>query len=207
MNETLDTWADAERAGLRNGDFLQRAEFHRRYRELDERHGVQLIEGTVYLPSRVPMRHAEAHGKLIAWLGVYALERPALQALPQVTLLLDDVNELEPDAVLYRDAPHRVSADDFLVGAPELIVEIAYTARSIELHQKKRAYARNGVGEYVVWRVLDEAIDWFELREGEYVARTVDADGVIESVQFAGLRLDVAAALAMDVRAVLAQVR
>jgi len=29
-------------------------------------------------------------------------------------------------------------------------------------------YRRNGVSEYIVWRVLDRAIDWFVLRDGEY---------------------------------------
>jgi hypothetical protein len=52
--------------------------------------------------------------------------------------------------------------------------------------------------------VLDEAVDWWELRDGEYVALPADADGVVESRAFPGLRLDVKALLAGDLAKVLA---
>jgi hypothetical protein len=63
------------------------------------------------------------------------------------------------------------------------------------------------VREYVVWRVLDEAIDWFRLRDGEYVLVAPDADGIVASEQFPGLRLHVPSLLAGDLATVLAQLR
>jgi hypothetical protein len=60
------------------------------------------------------------------------------------------------------------------------------------------------VSEYIVLRTGEGAIDWFELRDGSYVARDVDAAGIIESREFPGLRLDVAAMLRRDRATVLA---
>ena len=73
--------------------------------------------------------------------------------------------------------------------------------------QKKNVYRRNGVLEYVVWRVHDGAVDWFVLEDGEYVTLTPDAAGVVESRRFPGLRLAAGALLAGEVAAVLAELR
>jgi Uma2 family endonuclease len=86
-------------------------------------------------------------------------------------------------------------------------VEVAASSASYDLHEKMEAYRRNGVREYVVWRGLDWAVDWFELRDGAYARREPDADGTVESVQFAGLRLHVPSLLAGNAAGVLAAVR
>ena len=57
---------------------------------------------------------------------------------------------------------------------------------SYDLHDKKEAYRRNQVREYVVWRVLDQQIDWFRLEAGEYVRVEPDERGVIESTASRG---------------------
>jgi hypothetical protein len=83
-----------------------------------------------------------------------------------------------------------------------------------ELHRRysarpdiKEAYRRNGVREHVVWRVQDEAIDWFHLQDGQYVLVGPGDDGLIESEQFSGLTLHVPSMLSGDLSAVLARVR
>jgi Uma2 family endonuclease len=197
INDVLDTWTAAERVGLRNGDCYSRPDFHERYLRLGDFHGIELIEGVVYLRGRIPMTHASPHGDVIGWLGRYEIEHPEAEALGTCTVLLDELNEPEPDALLLRRSGMRLE-DDFLASTPELIVEVAYSSHSRDLHQKKRAYERNGVLEYIVWRTLDGAIDWFQLRDGVYVQREPDADGIIASEVFPGLRLDIAAMLAGD---------
>ena len=44
-------------------------------------------------------------------------------------------------------------------GAPQLIVEVAVSSASHDLHDKLQLYERAGVPEYVAWRVVDKAID------------------------------------------------
>jgi Uma2 family endonuclease len=90
---------------------------------------------------------------------------------------------------------------------PELAIEVASSSTSIDTHAKKNAYRRTEIPEYLVWRVRDEAVDWFVLEQGEYVALEPDADGVLESRIFPGLRLNVRGLVSMDLSAVLATQR
>ena len=81
--------------------------------------------------------------------------------------MLDTVNAVQPDAILC-SAPEdggRVWLDHrgYLHGAPEFVCEIAASSASVDLHQKLRAYRRNGIGEYIVWLTLEQKVRWFDL--------------------------------------------
>ena len=89
-------------------------------------------------------------------------------------------------------------------GAPELIVEIAASTASIDLNDKLKAYRRNQVQEYLVWRVYDGEFDWFRLREGKYIKLKPNEEGVICSEYFPGLWLAQSALLTGDLAQVLA---
>jgi Uma2 family endonuclease len=92
----------------------------------------------------------------------------------------------------------QLDAEGYLVGPPELIVEIAASSVSIDLHDKLRAYRRAGVLEYLVWRTLDHQFDWFVLERDEYRSLKPDRQGLIESPGFPGLILAVEALLRLD---------
>jgi len=64
------------------------------------------------------------------------------------------------------------------------VVEIAASSASYDLGDQLRAYRRDGVQEYVVWRVLDRELDWFVLREGTYDRLEPDAACVLRSEVF-----------------------
>ncbi len=107
---------------------------------------------------------------------------------------------MQPDAMLCKPQKGgRVWLDQvgYLHGAPELVVEVCSTIASIDLHSKLRAYQRNGVGEYLVWLVKDKRVLWYELVDGEYVAKKEQA-GKLTSSLFPGLVLDVKALLKLD---------
>lgn len=190
--------------GLENGAVMTRDEFHTLYSRCEGLERVELIEGVVYLPSPIRFEsHAEPQALVLDWLRAYAAGRPGLRAAGPASVLLDERNEPEPDAMLLRTTPGWLSEDGYIAKAPELVVEIAFSTHSRDLNQKKRAYERNGVREYIVWRTEEGAIDWFELRDGVYVAREPDERGRIESREFPGLVLDLRAMLANDRAAVL----
>jgi Uma2 family endonuclease len=84
------------------------------------------------------------------------------------------------------------------------VAEIAASSVAIDLGDKKRAYRRNGVKEYIVWQVFDQRLDWFYLEEGEYLSLPVDGDGVIRSRVFPGLWLAADDLLAGNMTRVLA---
>ncbi len=197
---------------LENGDRLTRSEFERRYEAMPHLKKAELIEGVVYMPSPVHHTvHSRPHAYIVGWLVHYCSATPNVDLGDNATVRLDADNEVQPDALLRIDSAlggaSRISDDDFIEGAPELIVEIAASSESYDLHDKKKVYRRNGVQEYVVWRVYEEALDWFQLREGEYHRLEPDEAGIIRSQVFPGLHLDVKALLAGDLAAVLAAVR
>lgn len=190
---------------LENGDRLTRSEFERRYQAMPQVKKAELIEGVTYMASPLRIRnHGEPHGLVITWLGTYRAFTPGIVLGDNPTVRLDSDNEPQPDAVLFIPGQQaRISEDDYIEGAPELIVEIAASSAAIDLHDKKRAYRRNGVQEYLVWRTLESAIDWFALQDEEYVPLVADERGLIRSQIFPGLWLAASALLAGDMTVVL----
>lgn len=87
----------------------------------------------------------------------------------------------------------RISNDDYVEGAPELIAEVAASSASYDLNDKLNAYRRNGVQEYIVWQIYENRLDWFRLQESRYVSLEPDVTGTIRSYIFPGLWLSVTA--------------
>lgn len=205
----MTTTESVTRPPLESGDRLSRAEFERRYACRPDIKKAELIEGVVYVASPVRVRsHGQPHMMIMTWLGNYVARTPGTFAADNTTIRLDADNELQPDAFLAWDREHRgqaqIDEDDYLNGAPELIVEVAASSASYDLHDKMRVYRRNGVREYIVWQMLENKLDWFRLKDGEYVTVQRDSSGRIESDVFPGLRLDVPKLLANDLAGVLA---
>ncbi len=185
------------------GDCLVRDEFERRFSAMPDLKKAELIEGVVYMASPVRyVQHGEPHHILGFWLGCFRARTPGVISCTDTSLRLDLDNEPQPDLLLalpeHAGGALRIAADGFLVGTPDLVVEIAASSASYDLHQKLGAYRRNGVHEYVVWRTEDAAIDWFVLEGGRYRAQALDADGCYRSRMFPGLWLPVSAALARE---------
>jgi Uma2 family endonuclease len=137
------------------------------------------------------------------WLGEYAISTPGVEAADNCSVRLDLDNEPQPDSLL-RILPEcggrsRTSKDDFVEGAPELVVEVAGSSANYDMHSKKNVYRRNGVQEYVVALTDESAVRWFALHEGQFVDVEPDSGGVFRSRVFPGLWLDSAALLAGDI--------
>lgn len=194
---------------LENGDRLNRYEFERRYNAMPNLKKAELIEGIVYMAAAVRFKsHGQPHGWMVGWLGTYEATALGVALGVKPTVRLDIDNEPQPDAVLLI-APEaggqaRLSEDDYIEGAPELVVEIAASSVAIDLHAKKQAYRRNGVKEYIVWQVLDQTISWFYLEKGDYLDLPADPDGILRSQAFPGFWLAVAQLLAGNMQGVLA---
>ena len=183
---------------LENGDRLTRAEFERRYDAMPHLKKAELIEGEVYMPSPVRQRqHSHPHTRLVFWLASYETDTPGVEAGDNGSVRLDLDNEPQPDAFLIiqpeRGGQARISEDDYIEGAPELVAEVASSSASYDLGKKLNVYRRSGVREYVVWRVLDREVDWFVNREGRFERMPPSADGILRSTVFPGLWLDPAA--------------
>jgi Uma2 family endonuclease len=193
------------------GDTLTRDEFERRYAAMPDVKKAELIEGVVYMGSPVRyVQHGAPEDTLGAWLAFYRLRTPGLGASHNTTLRLDLDNEPQPDLLLRiperAGGLSRVTIDGYLEGPPELVIEVAASSTSMDLHQKLGAYRRNGVREYIVHRVEDGQVDWFALEHGTYVRRQPDANGCLASRVFPGLVLDVTALLHGNLQALHASI-
>lgn len=160
---------------LENGDRLTRRKFERRYAAMPQvkkaELKAELIEGIVYMASpRCYRRHGQPHLFITTWLGTYCAATPGVSAADASTVRLDADNEPQPDAILRLEqgGTSRISDDDYLEGVPELVVEVAASSASYDLHDKLRVYRRNGVQDYIVWRTDDRQLDWFDLQAGDY---------------------------------------
>lgn len=178
---------------LENGDRLNPCEFERRYQLMSNVKKAELIEGLVYMAAALRFRqHGKPHAHIIGWLAQYEAATPGIELADNATVRLDEKNVPQPDVLLRIDKGGKsiISEDDYVEGAPELIVEIAASTVSIDLHDKLKAYERNQVQEYIVWRVYDNQIDWFCLNQGKYSQLIPNEDGVIKSKVYPGLWLN-----------------
>jgi len=197
---------------LVSGDRLTRDEFERRYSAMPHVKKAELIEGRVYMPSPAShLHHSRPQSSVVTFLGVYQAATPGVDGGDNATLRLDLDNEPQPDAFLRvleeAGGQSRLDSLGYLEGAPEFIAEIAASSVSYDLHDKMNAYRRNGVSEYVVWRVLDGELDWFVLRGRAYERLTPEEGGLLRSEAFPGLWLDSAALLRGDMARVLARLQ
>lgn len=164
------------------------------------------------MPSPVRVRrHAIPHNQLGTWLGCYASETPGVECCDNSTVRLDLDNEPQPDLVLIKlpekGGQTRISEEDYIEGAPELAVEVVASSRAYDLHQKKGAYRRNGIREYLAWITGEKRLLWWELREEQYQEIAADSEGLLKSTIFPGLWLDANALLRGDMKGVLAALR
>jgi hypothetical protein len=193
---------------LENGDRLTRAEFERRYDAMPRLKKAELIEGVVYMPSPVRFhRHSNPHFNLIGWLAQYSAATPGVAGGDNGSVRLDLDNMPQPDACLLVLPSHggrvRISDDDYIEKGPELVAEVAASSVSFDLHSKFHVYRRNEVSEYIVWRVEDQAIDWFILRDGRYEHLPLSPTNIYQSEVFPGLQLDPSALIRGDLMTML----
>lgn len=196
---------------LRNGDNLTRDEFERRYAAMPDDVKAELIDGVVYMPPPASFGdHGRPHFKLGGLLSAYEEATPGVIGFSDASVRLDLGSMPQPDLGLLIDpalgGKTRVDPDGYLSGSPELVVEVAASTASYDLHQKLDAYRRNRVGEYVVWRTLDRQFDRFAFKAGRFRPTPADGD-VIRSVAFPGLWLNTAALVAFDSTAAFAELR
>lgn len=195
---------------LENGDKLTKEEFLRRWEATPEIKHAELLRGIVYVnAAAIRIReHGRPHYLLSAWLGAYGRATPGVMVALPSTIELSDEDLPEPDLMMYIDHPvlgnARIDDEGWLVGPAELVIEVAASSASKDLHLKKSIYESAGVREYVVWRTMERGLDWFVLRNGIYEKLQPDpTDGLFKSEVFPGLWLKLETLLVDDENALL----
>lgn len=200
---------------LIEGDRMTTDEFFRRYEADKAVVRAELINGVVYVNARrevvdgqevivppISGGHGRPQALVIGWLTHYELNTPGVEASAPSTVRLSARTAPELDAML-RILPDYggqsvVGEDDYYVGPPELVIEVAKTSAGRDLGHKFEAYQRDGVKEYLVWRSAEGLLDWFVLKRKAYTPMTPAPDAILRSETFPGLWLDIEALLARD---------
>lgn len=183
---------------LEQGDHLDQPTFHARYEAMPADLRAELVQGVVYMPSPLFFGHGELHMMVSFWLMSYLHGTPGLAAADNSSTILGDQDELQPDASLlirHECGGQTRVVDGYIQGAPELVVEVASSSVSYDLHKKKGSHERAGVRELIIVVVQEPQVLWFVLGEGKYAALEPGADGILRSPLFSGLWLDPSALL------------
>jgi Uma2 family endonuclease len=197
----------AEVPPLINGDSLDQPTFHERYEAMPEGTRAELIGGVVIMHSPAKKPHSRNHGRIAKWLGRYEDATPGVEMHIDMSSLLGPEAEPQPDCCLLIAPEYggqTSEKENWTVGVPELVVEVADSSESIDLHGKKADYLKAGVKEYVVVALRQTRVFWFVNRDEALADHPPGPDGIFRSVAFPGLWLEAAALLAGDMIRVLA---
>jgi hypothetical protein len=180
---------------LRHGDHLTQVEFHRRYEAYPEDVKFELIGGIVFMSSPLKILHGTYHLELGLVFTLYKADTPGVQAADNATAILGEKSEVQPDLMMWllKECGGRsdYNKDGYLLGAPELVAEIAGSSRVVDLGRKRKDYLAAGVQEYIVLCIEECEVHWFHFPSKRKLKP--DRNGVWKSRIFPGLWINEAA--------------
>jgi Uma2 family endonuclease len=186
---------------LMAGQHLDQPTFHERYQAMPDGTWAELVGGVVYIPSPVRSEHGDYDDVVSYWIVHYKRFTKGLRSGKNSTIMLDGSGETQPDGHLRipqeLEGQTRIEGG-FIVGAPELIVEIARSSRYYDLGEKRVDYERAGVREYVVVELDPDRIHRFIRRGDRFEDLLPGPEGIYRSDIFPGLWLDSKALFAED---------
>jgi len=167
----------------------------------------ELIGGIVSMGSPLWYGHGGRDQFIAGWIFHYQTSTPRTDGASNTTTIFEDYGEHQPDQSLWitedRGGRSRL-VEGFIEGPRELVVEVGYSSRNLDLGPKKVDYQRAGVAEYLFIGVNPEVVRWFGLKDGRYVDLAPNRDGLYRSEVFPGLWLDSRALFAKDRRTLIA---
>jgi Uma2 family endonuclease len=165
----------------------------------------ELVGGVVRIVSPLSYDHSKVDSDISDWLGRYVWRTPGLRKGMDATVKLARDDEVQPDCLvrIVEGGRSRI-AGAFIEDAPELMVEVARSSLPRDLGEKRLAYERAGVLEYLIAAVDHDEVTWLTLRDGEFAPIVRDDDGLHRSSAFPGLCLDADALFRGDLDALFA---
>lgn len=187
---------------LEPGMRLSQEEFHRRYEQYPADVKFELVDGVVYMASPQKQPHGRYQAVLAAWLVTYESATPGVETLCGSTAILEESNEPQPDLMLRILPSHggksSNTADGYIIGPPELLVEISHTTEYLDREKKGPEYEQTGVSEYLLVLIERQEIHWFDFRSGGMIEP--NRRSIARSRIFPGLWLHIPALLRLDSR-------
>jgi Uma2 family endonuclease len=167
----------------------------------------ELVGGVVYMAFPLLEGHGIGDSNLSGWIFHYRRFTPGVRGVTNVSTILGNDSEVQPDLQLRIREDHGGQArveGGYVVGPPELVIEIGDSSRSRDLGPKKAVYEKAGVLEYLFIGIDPEEIRWFGRRDGRFQEMSRFDDGTYRSEVFPGLWLDARALFAEDLNGLIA---
>ncbi len=176
---------------LESGDLLTHDEYVCRYGIVPDKLKAERINGKVHLMSSLrTAQSGVARASLGYWLSTFVMHDPEVLAAHDATVFLNADNDPQPDLCLLRKAGRtRFDVEGYIIGPPELIVEIAGSSASYDFGEKRDVYEAAGVGEYLVFETGEGIIRWWRSDDGKFL-EIEPVEGVYRSHLFPGLWLN-----------------
>jgi Uma2 family endonuclease len=129
----------------------------------------ELIDGEHYVTPAPRPKHQRVSGRLYLRIASHLEEHPVgrLYYAP-LDVVFTEIDCVEPDLLyLSRERESRQMTEDFLEGAPDLVIEVlSPSTKRVDQGVKLRLYERFGVPEYWIVDTEAERITIFRLQEG-----------------------------------------
>jgi hypothetical protein len=189
------------------GERLDRATFHERYEAMPPNVRAELVGGVVRIVSPLSHIHSWVDSHLSDWLGHYVRRTPGVEKGLAPSVFLAGDGEVQPDCMvrILEECGGRSRVEGgYMVGTPELMVEVARSSLPRDRGEKRRDYERAGVLEYLIAATELEEVTWLTRRDDAFTPFPPNDDGLYRSEAFPGLWLDSAALFAGDLNALIA---
>jgi Uma2 family endonuclease len=156
----------------------------------------ELIDGEFITHSTPYVRHQAVLGNVLFRLGRYCDSNGLAEVLlGPLDVVLSNDSVVEPDGMVIRKERWSIVGENYITGAPDIIVEIVSDeTRQLDEFVKLKLYERLGVSEY--W-IADPVIDVMKIyrRSGSSFVRaaeiSTESGGEIASPILPGFALDV----------------
>ena len=162
--------------------------------EPDDKLKLELDDGKLYIMPRPRIAHQSTQGRLLYHFYLYqdAFEETPFDVHADVIVALP--SELPrlfaPDLAVILPDNDAVVGERMIEGAPDIVVEVLSSDRNRDLVRKRQVYAEAGIPEYWIFDQVNQVARQLELRDGEYVERTVlTADDTLTTPLLPGLEI------------------
>ena len=184
---------------LVDGERMDRPTFEARFDATPGLKFAELIEGVVRFPVPASFRKcSEARFDLIGWCAYYTAYTPGLKGSAHGHIRFDEQNILQPTATVFVNpvlgGQVRISADDYLEGVPEWILEVGFDSLA-RICQKLGVYQDHGVREVLIAHLAKQSFYRFGAQDGRFELLETSCEGILRSEVYPGLWLDPVAML------------
>lgn len=130
----------------------------------------EIVEGVLYMSPSPSIIHQRIAGRIFRYLATYIEDTGLGLVLDAPTdVELSPIDVFQPDVLVVLNAGLEKVQELKVVGAPDLVVEVASPSTSIQDRNKKyRVYAKAGVMEYWIVDPGTKTVELLVLEAGEY---------------------------------------